>query len=65
MTEEFLNPFDESLDSGELYNLSSGIPVAKEMVDQILGVKEVGQTCYQNFFQTRLRKKREQNSRSN
>ena len=34
MTEEFLNPFDESLDSGELYNLSSGIPVAKEMVDQ-------------------------------
>ena len=56
MTDEFLNPFDESLDSGELYNLSSGIPVAKEMVDQILGVKEVGQICYQNFLQTRLRK---------
>ena len=57
MTEEFLNPFDESLDSGELYNLSSGIPVAKKMVDQILGVKEVGQTCYQNFLKTRLQKK--------
>ena len=57
MTEEFLNPFDESLDSGELYNLSSGIPVAKEMVHQILSVKEVGQTCYQNFLETRLQKK--------
>ena len=57
MTEEFLNPFDESLDSGELYNLSSGIPVAKEMVDQILGVKEVGQTCHQNFLQTKLQEK--------
>ena len=53
MTDEFLNPFDESLDSGELYSLSSGTPVAKEMVDQILGVKEVGQTCFQNFLQTR------------
>ena len=55
MTEEFLNPFDESLDSVVLYSLSSGIPVAKEMVVQILGVKEVGQTRYQNFLQTRLR----------
>ena len=54
MTEEFLNPFDESLDSRELYNLSSGIPVVKEMADLILGVTEVGQTCYQNFLQTWL-----------
>ena len=49
MTEEFLIPFDESLDSGELFNLSSGISVAKTMVDQILGVKEVGEAYYHNF----------------
>ena len=58
MTEEFLNPFDESLDSGELYNLSSGIPLTKEMVNQILGVKEIGQTCYQNLLHTRLQERR-------
>ena len=31
MTVEFLNPFDDSLDSGDkLHNLSSGIPVSKK-----------------------------------
>ena len=57
MTEEFLNLFDESLDSGKLYKLSSGIPVARKLGDQILGVKEVGQTCFQNFLETRLQEK--------
>ena len=37
MTEEFSNPFYESLSSGELFNLSSGISMAKEMVVRILG----------------------------
>ena len=42
-------------DSGEIYNLNSGVPAAEEMVSQMLGVKEVGQTCYQNFLQTSLK----------
>ena len=56
ITEEFLNPFDEDLDPGELFNFSSDITVAKEMVDQILGFKEIGETCYHDFLQTTLGK---------
>lgn len=38
MTSEYISPFDLSLSSDELYNLSSGTPVKKDLSDRILHV---------------------------
>ena len=42
MTEEYINPFDESLAKDCLYNLSSGIEVGLEIANEISQIKAKG-----------------------
>ena len=54
ITQEFLNPFDDSLDQAKLYNLSSGIPVDTQKSEQMLKIKEDGSMMYEEFVERRL-----------
>ena len=56
MTTEYLNPFDPKLDQENLYNLSSGVPVEASLADEILSVKDLGEECYKDFVDNRIRK---------
>ncbi len=42
ISEDFLDPFEESLDPTKLHNLSSGIPVKDENVNEMLKIPENG-----------------------
>ena len=54
ITQEFLNPFDDSLDQAKLCNLSSGIPVDTQKSEQMLKIKEDGSVMYEEFVEKRL-----------
>ena len=54
ITQEFLNPFDDSLDQAKLYNLGSGIPVDTQKSEQMLKIKEDGSVMYEEFVEKRL-----------
>ena len=56
MTIEYLNPFDVKLDPENLYNLSSGVPVEASLAEEILSVKQLGEKCYKDFVDNRIRK---------
>ena len=56
MTMEYLNPFDVKLDPETLYNLSSGVPVEASLAEEILSVKQLGEECYKDFVDNRIRK---------
>ena len=56
MTMEYLNPFDVKLDPEHLYNLSSGAPVKASLAEEILSVKQLGEECYKDFVDKRIRK---------
>ena len=56
MTTEYLNPFDPKLDQENLYTLSSGVPVEASLADEILSVKDLGEECYKDFVDNRIRK---------
>ena len=56
MTMEYLNPFDVKLDPKNLYNLSSGVPVEASLAEEILSVKQLGEKCYKDFVDNRIRK---------
>ena len=49
MTEEYINPFDESLAKDCLYNLSSGIEVGLEIGNEISQIKSKGDAQYNQF----------------
>ena len=54
MTMEYLNPFDLKLEN--LYNLSSSVPVEASLAKEILSVKQLGEKCYKDFVDNRIRK---------
>ena len=56
MMMEYLNPFDVKLDPENLYNLSSGVPVKASLAEEILSVKQLGEECYKDFVDKRIRK---------
>ena len=51
---DYLNPFDEELDTNKLYNLSSGIPVDDLIADGILKIFGNGEINYNKFIKERL-----------
>ena len=55
LSTEYVNPFSESLDKESLYNLSSGIPLKSTLTDEILRVKEIGEQCYSDFVDKRIK----------
>ena len=55
MTEEYINPFDESLEKDCLYNLSSGIQVESEIAYEISQVKSKGDAQYNEFVKNRIK----------
>ena len=54
LKEEYLNPFDESLDKMKLWNLSSGIPVSSTLAESIIGAKKLGEEAYESFCKFRI-----------
>ena len=54
MTNEYLDPFDEALDSERLYNLSSGISLLDNLAAGILEVLTHGKEAFKNFVKDRL-----------
>ncbi|KAG1652172.1 hypothetical protein GQR58_026483 [Nymphon striatum] len=55
MTEEYINPFDESLEKDCLYNLSSGIQVELGIANEISQVKSKGDAQYEEFVTNRIK----------
>ena len=56
MKMEYLNPFDVKLDPKNLYNLSSDVPVEASLAEEVLSVKQLGEECYKDFVDKRIRK---------
>ena len=55
MTEEYMNPFDESLEKNYLYNLSSGVQLDSEIASEMSQIKSNGEVQYNEFMKNRLR----------
>ena len=55
ITQENLNPFDPSIDSSQLYDLSSAMPVEGEITESTPTVLEKGETLYEEFVNERIR----------
>ena len=49
MTNNFLNPFSQTLDHNKLYNLASSCPVPDEISDNLLSVQELGEYLREEF----------------
>ena len=54
LTDEYINPFDPSIEKDHLYNLSSGEPLSSESADRILKVHATGRNLAQTFIDKRL-----------
>ena len=55
LSTEYVNPFSKGLEKGSLYNLSSGISLESKLTDEIFGVKEIGEQCYSDFVDKRIK----------
>eukprot|EP00112_Aurelia_sp_Birch-Aquarium-sp1_P005855 Seg1662.2 transcript_id=Seg1662.2/GoldUCD/mRNA.D3Y31 product="hypothetical protein" protein_id=Seg1662.2/GoldUCD/D3Y31 len=55
MTEEYINPFDDSLEKDCLYNLSSGIQVELGIATEISQLKSKGDAQYNEFVTNRIK----------
>ena len=53
LKEDFINPFNSSLDRDKLYNLASGRPLPDSIADELLGSYERGKEMF-SMFQKRL-----------
>ena len=53
LKEDFMNPFNSTLDRNKLYNLASGGPLPDSIVDELLGSYERGKEMF-STFQKRL-----------
>ena len=51
---EFLNPFDSSLEHEYLFNIGSGIPVDKDLAEAILAMKDKDDDLYKVFLQNHI-----------
>lgn len=49
-----MNPFDQRLEKDQVYNLSSGTPVNKDIADGIFQVLPSGKLAHETFFNERL-----------
>ena len=58
LEEEYVNPFDSTLDKGLLVNLSSGIAVAKDVAEEITSTDSSGKDDHQTFCKDRLESKK-------
>lgn len=54
LTQEFLNPFNDNLDTTKLYNLSSGAPVSTEIEVSLTTLVERGTSLFETFVADRL-----------
>ena len=54
MKDEYINPFSHDIEKSELYNLSSGVPLHRDIAESILSVRKVGITKYDEFEKSRL-----------
>ena len=54
LANEFLNPFDPTLDQEYVFNIGSGIPVDQGLADRILATKQRGEDSYNTFLQNRI-----------
>ena len=55
LTDEYINPFANSLDKESLYSLSSGLPVESDIATGILRIKEMGEEQYHTFIDSRIK----------
>ena len=51
---EYIDPFDHTLDKTKLYNLSSGIPLDVETTKDILDIPNTGVRLAEEFWEKRL-----------
>ena len=51
---EFINPFDQSLDQEYLFNIGSGVPEEKDLANKILDTTERGEYLYPTFLTNRI-----------
>ena len=58
LANEFLNPFDPTLDQEYVFNIGSGIPVDQGLADRILATKGRGEDLHNTFLQIRILKKK-------
>ena len=56
ISQDFLDPFSSDLDTRKLYNLSSGIPVDKSNVSDMVNILKTGKDQYKEFVDNRLLK---------
>ena len=54
LQQNLINPFDVSLNKDELYNLSSGCPVSKDVCDKIPAILPNGKDAHKKFVTERL-----------
>ena len=54
LQEEYINPFSVLVDEGQLYNLSSGVPVSIDLADEILETRNKGIEIAEKFTTERL-----------
>ena len=54
LRDEYLNPFEVCLDKSVLFNLSSGIPIPKNIADEILSLPVKGKGLADKFLKTRV-----------
>ena len=51
---EYINPFDISIDKSNLLNLSSGVPIPNEITHEILALPLKGKTLAHDFIRKRI-----------
>ena len=51
---EYINPFDISIDKSNLLNLSSGVPIPSEITHEIFALPLKGKTLAQDFIRKRI-----------
>eukprot|EP00794_Sanderia_malayensis_P002237 gene2237-2552_t len=49
LTNQFINPFDEQLDNGKLYNIVSGCPTNDEISESLLSLEKQGEEMMTEF----------------
>ena len=51
----FINPFDQTMDKSQLYNISSGAPVPDDITQDLLNAERYGEKARAQFLQERLK----------
>ena len=54
LEDEYINPYDDSIDPDSLFNLSSGVPVNDAFTKEMLQMPQRGEELYHEFVKQRL-----------